>query len=429
MAEKLASIKGKTSFGRLAFGLVFGNICLLIALMTPGIMLLPFKVMEIDPKGFTTSYGLITGISALFALIAQPVGGAISDRTNISFGRRRTWILIGSLGGGLSLLWIASASTVWQVLIATCLTQMFFNFAGVAFNALIPDQVSVEKQGTISGIYGLGMPIGMFVGMGILTTMNAAPSFSKWLVLLIIGIVGPFISALFFIREGKVEIEKAKVEKPSIKERLNHFYPSPRKHPAFTWAIISKFLLMMGYFSVTYLSIMLVSRLGFSTEKAQSLIGPINMLGLVGSALASVLGGILSDKMKKQKPFLIISAIMIIAGLLVLAFIPNLIAVFVGVVILNLALGSFTAVDTALVSRILPNKLDASKDFGILNIANTLPQTIIPALAPLLLHVGGWIFFYLFLVACVIFSIFAIRALPEIGQSNNVTELENKVLA
>jgi hypothetical protein len=70
----------------------------------------------------------------------------------------------------------------------------------------------------------------------------------------------------------------------------------------------------------------------------------------------------------------------------------------------------------ALVTRILPNKADAAKDFGLMNVANALPQSIVPAIAPLLLHIGGWTFFYLSLSMCIVLSIVALKPLPEVGK-------------
>lgn len=72
----------------------------------------------------------------------------------------------------------------------------------------------------------------------------------------------------------------------------------------------------------------------------------------------------------------------------------------------------------ALVARILPRKEDAAKDFGLMNVANALPQSIVPAIAPLLLGIGGWTFFYIVLALCVVLGMVAVKPLPEIGQKN-----------
>jgi MFS family permease len=79
-------------------------------------------------------------------------------------------------------------------------------------------------------------------------------------------------------------------------------------------------------------------------------------------------------------------------------------------------LGAFSSVEMALVTRILPNKEDAAKDFGLMNVANALPQSIVPAIAPLLLGIGGWVSFFLSLSVCVVLAMFALRPLPEVGE-------------
>ena len=415
MATNILKGQVKTPFGRLTFGMMFGYACMYIGLMTPATLLLTFKVMEINPNSYTTSYGLIAGLGAFFALIGNPIGGAVSDRTNIAFGRRRTWILLGPLFGCAALIWIGMASSIWQILVGWCVAQFFFNFGMAAYTALIPDQVAEEKRGTVSGLMGLGVPIGMAVGMGLMMSMPDAATLTKWLLVSIIGFVGPVIS-LFIIRDGKVEIPVVKKERISFKEKIGKVYPSPRKFPEFTWAIVSKFLLMMGYCSSVYFTVMFVDRLGLTQAEATQSVGLISITGLVATAIASILGGMLSDKAKKQKPFLYGSALIIIIGLLILTFLPNIMATMVAGILLGLGLGAFSSVDMALVARILPKKEDAAKDFGIMNVANALPQSIVPAIAPLLLGIGGWTFFFLFLTACVVFGMFALKPLPEVGE-------------
>ncbi|GGG09707.1 MFS transporter [Paenibacillus aceti] len=410
-------IKGQvvTPLGRLTSGIMLGYGLMMLALMTPAVLLLTFKMIEIDPQGYTSSYGLVAGVGAFFALIGNPLGGAISDRTNIAFGRRRTWIFIGAVIGSLALLWVGMATQVWQVVIGWSIAQLFFNFAMAAYTALIPDQVKQERQGTISGLVGLILPIAMAVGMVLMMLMPNASSITKWTMLSILGIIGPVLSC-FLIRDGKVEIERVAKEKVPFGEKLSRIYPSPRKFPHFTWALISKFLLMMGYCSTLYLTVMLVNRMGFTETQATNSVGTINIISMLAMALTSIFGGALSDKYRKQKPFLYGSAFIMIIGIVMFAFIPNYIAFVIAAAIIGLGAGCFTAVDMALVARILPRKEDSAKDFGLMNVANALPQSIVPAIAPVLLAIGGWSFFYIALAVCVVLSMLAVKPLPEVGQ-------------
>lgn len=414
------AIRGQVStpFGRLTTGIMFGYTCMMVGLLTPAMMLLTFKMMEIDPNGYTSSYGLIAGVGAIFALAGNPLGGAISDRTNIGFGRRKTWIFLGPLLGAAALLFIGFATEIWQVLVGWCVAQLFFNFGMAAYTALIPDQVKVEKQGTISGLLGLALPLGVAIGTVLMMSIGTASTHTKSILISAIGVIGPIIS-LFIIRDGKVEIPHVERsgDKTSLVEKISKVYPSPRKFPEFSWAIASKFLIMMGYFSTLYMTVMLVNRLGFSEQQATNSIGTINLVGLAATSLTSIVGGLLADKFKKQKPFLYGSTVIIIVGLLMLTFTTNFSIILIASIIMGLGLGCFTAVDLALVSRILPNKEDAAKDFGLMNVANALPQSIVPALAPLLLAIGSWPFFFLFLTGCTVLGMLSLKPLPEVGQS------------
>jgi MFS family permease len=49
--------------------------------------------------------------------------------------------------------------------------------------------------------------------------------------------------------------------------------------------------------------------------------------------------------------------------------------------LLGIGFGMYIAVDAALVTLVLPSANNRAKDMGIVNIANTLPQSLAPALA------------------------------------------------
>lgn len=420
-----ASIKGQvhTPFRRLTFGILLGYGMMMLALMTPATLLLTFKMIEVDPNGYTSSYGLVAGIGAFFALIGNPIGGALSDRTHLSFGRRRTWIILGPLVGCAALVCTGFAKEPWQILISWAVAQFFFNVGMAAYTALIPDQVPQEKQGTISGLIGLTIPIAMTVGMIMMTVMTSVSSEIKWLLLGVIGILGPLLST-FIIKEGKVELVPKTHNQISLGKKLSTIFPSPRKFPEFSWAFVSKFLIMMGYCSTLYLTVMLVNRMGLTEELATAKVATINIVMLVGVAITSIFGGVLSDKFGKQKPFLIVSGFIIAIGVLLFAFVPSYPAYIAGAAVIGLGFGCFSAVDMALVARILPSKEDSAKDFGIMNVANALPQSIVPAIAPVLLGIGSWTFFYIFLAFCTILGMLAVKPLPEVGTEKRAQTAE-----
>jgi MFS family permease len=89
-----------TPFKRLVTALTISNIGLFIALIPPMVLLITLKIQAIAPQNVAGAMAYVLSIGAFVAMIANPVAGAISDRTRLKFGRRRTWILIGSVFGG-----------------------------------------------------------------------------------------------------------------------------------------------------------------------------------------------------------------------------------------------------------------------------------------------------------------------------------------
>lgn len=416
MEEKILIEHKKTPFKRLVAALIIGELGLYISLLTPVMLLLTFKIMDIDPLHAAASFGMVSGVGALFALSANPVGGAISDRTCLNFGRRRTWILIGSVLGSISLIGILLSTKVWMVVVFWCCVQLFFNFAMASYTALVPDQVDESLRGSISGILGLVAPIGPILGMVIMTIMGKAPLTAKWGVLVAIGIISAIISCMM-IKEGKVEYKQPENErvKLSFGEALSKIYPSPRKYPAFTWGWLTRFFVALAYCSSSYNAMMLMQRYHLSQQQTTGMTTLISIVGMAFLAVSSLFGGVLSDKYRKQKPFVLSSAIVVGIGLVINAFAPTVTYIIIGYAVSSFGYGIYLAVDMALVARILPNKGDAAKDFGIMNIANTIPQSIVPFIGPILLGIGGWTFFFGALAVNGLLSAIAVIPIPEMS--------------
>jgi MFS family permease len=64
--------------------------------------------------------------------------------------------------------------------------------------------------------------------------------------------------------------------------------------------------------------------------------------------------------------------------------------------VLGAGFGIYLAVDQALVTQVLPAALDRAKDLGVINVANSGPQVLAPALAaPIVAWLGGYTALYL----------------------------------
>ena len=114
------------------------------------------------------------------------------------------------------------------------------------------------------------------------------------------------------------------------------------------------------------------------------------------------MGDDLGRRIGKRRPFVAVAGVIMVVGLVILAVAPDVTTVVVAQAIIGLGAGSFLSVDLALATEVLPNPADTAKDLGVLNIANALPQSIAPAIAPAIIALGaatplgGYTAWYLF---------------------------------
>lgn len=124
-----------------------------------GIIILPSQVLKIVGdlhKGTALAFVLVPG--AFVSLFANPLFGWLSDRTHgklAVWGRRRPYILVGTLVNVAALVWIASARDISTLALAYVLAQFSSNAAQAPFHALLPDIVPAEQRGLTSGVIGL----------------------------------------------------------------------------------------------------------------------------------------------------------------------------------------------------------------------------------------------------------------------------------
>src|SRR5207248_8401640 len=106
--------------------------------------------------GEALAFVLIPG--AFVSLFANPLFGMLSDTTRgrlAALGRRRPYILIGTLVNIIGLIWMAASRDIVSLATAYILVQFSNNAATAPFHALLPDIVPPEQRGLTSGVIGL----------------------------------------------------------------------------------------------------------------------------------------------------------------------------------------------------------------------------------------------------------------------------------
>jgi MFS family permease len=367
-----------------------------LVFIAPLLVTLALKVNSlVGTERAPNSLSLIAGVGSLVAMVGNPFFGRLSDRTTSRFGMRRPWLLIGLAGGTVGILVVALAPAVWVVLVGWCLAQLFFNAMLAALVAVLPDQVPVEQRGTVAGILGVCLPIAS-VGGTYVVKVFTGNELAMFLAPCAIG--GFFIVVFVMILEDR---RLAPDDKPpwSVRQLLGTYYVSPRKHPDFAWAFASRFMFILAYaFLVTYQAYYLLEHLGSDEDEVPQQIFLGTLTQAIFVVIASVVGR-LSDRTGRRKLFVAAAAVVYGVALVMIAVAGSLDAFFVGMAVGGLGFGLYMAVDLALVADVLPDGASAAKDLGVLNIAGAVPFALGPAMAPLVLTIGGGSYSMLYAVA------------------------------
>jgi MFS family permease len=316
---------------------------------------------------------------------------------------------VGLAGGSVGILVVALAPRVWVVLLGWCLAQLFFNAMLAAMVAVLPDQVPVEQRGTVAGVLGVCLPIASVGGTYVVKVFAG----NELAMFLAPCAIGGFFILVFALYLDDRRLTRAHKPPWSLRQLLGTFYVSPRQHPDFAWAFASRFMFILAYaFLVTYQAYYLLDHLESPEDEVPEQIFLGTLTQAVVVVLASVVGGRLSDRTGRRKPFVAGAAVVYGLALFMIAMASDFQAFLVGMAVAGLGFGLYVAVDLALVSDVLPDPESAAKDLGVLNIAGALPFSIGPALAPLVLAIGSGSYQVLYAVAGVCALIGAAVILP-----------------
>ena len=102
--------------------------------------------------------------AAIVGIIIQPTVGYISDYTVSRWGRRKPYIVFGSLLDVVFLLGIATGSSVLVLAAFMLLLSVSTNIARGPFQGYVPDLVAEPQVGMASGMVGLMQVVGNVTG-------------------------------------------------------------------------------------------------------------------------------------------------------------------------------------------------------------------------------------------------------------------------
>jgi MFS family permease len=371
--------------------LSLANLGLWMGYFGPLQVLLPNQAEQLSGVDKATALGIITGAGALVAVLAGPIAGALSDATTARTGRRHTWIAAGALLGCAGLALLSGQRTLVGLTLAWCVAQAGLNTLQAGLSAIVPDRTPVRQRGLVSGWVGLTQSIGVVVGV-LLVTVVAGGYFL--IGLLVVLTVVPFVLAT-----PDPAVPAGAAPRVTLRGLAGVFRFSPRANPDFAWAWITRFLVQLGNAMATlYLLYFLRDRVHHGSPEDGLLLLILVYTGT--TVLTVVIGGIVSDRTGRRKPSVILSGYVMAAAAALLAFWPTWPGALIAAAVLGLGFGVYLSVDQALITQVLPTAEDRARDLGIINIANSAPQVLGPALAfPIVAYLGGYPVLYLVVAA------------------------------
>jgi len=394
-------------------------------------ILLPLLIQHIVPESQkNTSLGLLTSIGLLVAMVIQPVSGALSDSTHHRWGRRRPWLLAGTLGDFVFLLVLALSRSYWVVAIGYVGLQISSNLAHGANQGLIPDLIPENRRGEAAGIKSVVEVLALVAATVIVGRMalgNLERQISIFF--LVGGILGiSLITTWTGIRRmPETEQTSAFVPKNTLKD---NFRINLKDNRPYVNLMAARFLLLFGVYAIQAFALYFFQDVLFITNPSR-LVGRV--LGVIGIGILVIAypAGIILERYGRRVTSLACSALCA-AGIVILLTIRNITGVYIAGGALGAGLGIFYTVNWAWATTLVP-AAEAGKYLGLSNLATAGSGAIVRALGPLIdlanrtgQNLGYFVIFSLALIA-VLFSMWFTARIPEAPTASTDTHLVTNV--
>jgi len=346
------------------------------------------RVNELAPPEQRGAYlAWLAAAGALISTAIELIAGPISDRSTSRWGRRRPFILWGTLLSLPFILLFMTTQSFWLLVAHFVAIQLFLNWANGPYQAVIPDYVPPERHGLASAYMGMMTLAGNLIGLALAGALLSEPP-------LLLGelsrparmqLVGGVLAAFLLLTMlwTVLGMHEPRWQPCHPGEQRLHWKLFTNiwlnELPNFRWVVISRLVFNMGFFTALfYLEYYLRDTIGLKDLAPQHAFGFMATATLTG-VLGNWLAGVLADRVSKKRLIYGCIALMCIcAGLFLMA--RELPLVYLTGALFGVAWGAYAAVDWALASNLVPVS-ESGRYMAIWHIAMTLPQVVAPLIA------------------------------------------------
>jgi MFS family permease len=326
------------------------------------ITIIPGRLDDLSRDTQGTLLAVIMIVGAVAPILVQPTVGVISDYTVTRWGRRKPYIVVGSLLDVVFLAGIAFNNDFVAMVAFYFLLQVSSNFAQGPFQGYVPDLVPAKQVGLASGLMGLMLTLGTILGVGIATLGGITDNLP--LATLALGVVEvvTMVVLVVTVDEGPAGPPRTR---PWRQIALSAWSRDILQQRDVLWLLVVR-LFFLGAYNATLIGIGYFRRShGLSDADADATVFLATAIVGVSTALAAIPGGRLSDRFGRR-PVIWMAGLVAAMGLLGVAVAPTPELAVASWVPFGIGMGIFLSADWALMADVIP-KETAGRYMGILN--------------------------------------------------------------
>nr|MDQ6919289.1 MFS transporter [Candidatus Dormibacteraeota bacterium] len=267
-----------------------------------GTLILPDIVQHLVGRAHKgTAISVLEAIGTVMAVVWQPMAGSISDRWQSPFGRRRPFIVAGTVGDVIFLAGLALSGSYWVLVVFYFLLQTASNTAQGPYQGLLPDVVPPEQRGAASGYYGVANLVGILAG-----TLGAGFLLHRYGRAVAIVSIAALLTVTMLVTVLKVP-DRAKPTEKQFESPWHAFAHTFTldlgKHRDFGWLMASRLLILMGILGLQSFAFFYFSDVFFPFDRKETTLATSVLLGLVVLVALAVTwpAAKLSDRIGRKK--------------------------------------------------------------------------------------------------------------------------------
>jgi len=334
-------------------------------------IVLPIRLLDFVAESQKNTYlGLLTLAGLLLAMVVQPVAGAVSDRSNFRWGRRRPYILVGSILALFFISGIGFAATYAAIFVMYCLLQVCTNTAQGPYQAFIPELAPPDKHGLASGVKSLLEVVGGIVFIYLTSLFmdryfSGEGSYWLWVVLGLLALVllAAMLVTVTMVREPPAAngVRRA--------SPLAAWYRNVRQVLAsrdLVWFLLSRLIVFMAFTTIQQFALYYLNDVIGVTNPAEAT-ARFSVIAVVGMVVVVWPAGFISDRIGRR--FLTIAAGLLGAlGIGIIALSQEYGTILWAAAIIGIAMGIFNSANWALATDLVARGEEAEY-LGIANMA------------------------------------------------------------